>query len=157
MKKCLNCGSIYLERVYPIPSSWEFSAEDYEAYGCTDCGHIEFFVCQSTMNRIQKIRENRVKIDLEIKANSEIINKLKDELIPLQKQQKEVELKIKNLEFSAKNEEITVKKQKELLSQLEALKKQSTSYLKALSDVEGKIKQIKEKIDHLENQKRELR
>lgn len=157
MKKCLNCGSINLEKVYIIPKSYEFSAEECEEYACVDCGHIELFAGQSIMNRIRKLKEGKEKIDLEINENLKIISQLEKDAKPLRATVKNDEFNIKNLELQSQNEDITIKKQKELLAQLEKLKQQYRLDKIALSDAEDKIQQAEKKVESLKREKETVR
>ena len=154
MKKCLNCGSVNLEKVHIIPTSYEFSAEECDAYACADCGHIELFAGQSIMNRIRKQREDREKIDLEKNENLKLISQLEKDAKPLRNTVKNDDNNIKNLELQSKNEEITIKKQKELLAQLEQLKQQHRINANALCDAETKIKKLEEKVESLKKQRK---
>ena len=150
MKKCLNCGNVFLElHSYPTIAV----GNQCNAYVCANCGHIDFYV---SVDEIKGISKSKEQINLEIEDNLESLRKLQRDFLILFKQMRKEEINIHNLEISAKNDDITVKKKKELMNQLEELNQKNIHRWKTLRDVEVKIREIKNRIETLEQSKESL-
>ncbi len=149
-RRCLNCGNDFL-KLHLFPTIGV--GNHCNAYVCGKYGHIDFFVSVDEMKSISKSKEQ---VDLEIKENLELLRNLQRDFLILFKQMRKEEINIHNLELSAKNDDITVKKQKELMNQLEEFKQKIIHRLRTLSDVEINIREIKDRIETLEQSKDSL-
>ena len=143
-RKCLNCGNVFLElHSYPTIGV----GNHCNAYVCAKCGHIDFFVSADEINNISKSKEQ---VDLEIKENLELLKNNQRDYLIIHKRIRNDEININNLEKLSKNDDLTIKKQKELIFQLESLKKKNIYRWNVLSNFEKKINEIKDKIETLE-------
>ena len=146
--KCTACGNTNLLKTYfPLESYGDGGAtlsKKVDVYLCLECGHFEFY-SPKTINdyneTVSAIKETELTIDnlrqeLELLQNSEISQKINDEL-------KSIELQLKSIDITIRQQQELKDKYSKLKHTLLCVSDAPRYYMEHIAELESHLQTIK--------------